>query len=33
VAITDAMSYLYKFADADEQKTYAEYADRMRKKY
>jgi hypothetical protein len=27
------MSYLYKFADADEQKTYAEYADRMRKKY
>lgn len=33
IAITDAMSYLYKFADADEQKTYAELADSMRKKY
>lgn len=33
IAITDAMSYLYKFADTEEQKDYAEYASKMRKKY
>lgn len=33
IAITDAMSYLYKFADAEDQKTYAEYAQNLRKKY
>lgn len=33
IAITDAMSYLYKYADEEEQKTYAELADSMRKKY
>jgi hypothetical protein len=27
------MSYLYKYADEEEQKTYAEYAEKMREKY
>ncbi len=33
IAITDAMSYLYKFADSEDQKTYAEYAEKLRKKF
>lgn len=33
IAITDAMSYLYKFADEEEQKNYADYAAKMRDKY
>lgn len=33
IALTDAMSYLYKFADEEEQKIYAEWAEKMRKKY
>ena len=33
IAITDAMSYLYKFADEEDQRTYAEYAEKLRKKY
>ena len=33
IAITDAMSYLYKYADKEEQKDYAEYAEKMRQKY
>lgn len=32
-AITDAMSYLYKFAPEEEQKIYASHAAEMRKKY
>jgi hypothetical protein len=27
------MSYLYKFADSEDQKTYAEYAEKLRKKF
>lgn len=33
VAITDALSYLYKFADESDKKKYAEMASDMRKKY
>lgn len=33
VAITDALSYLYKFADSEDKKKYAEMAEYMRKKY
>ena len=33
IAITDAMSYLYKFADEEDQKNFAEYAQNLRKKY
>lgn len=33
VAVTDAMSYLYKWASEEEQKTYAELATKLRGKY
>ncbi len=33
IAITDALSYLYKFADEEDKKEYAEMASNMRKKY
>lgn len=33
IAITDALSYLYKFADEEDKKKYAEMASNMRKKY
>lgn len=33
VAVTDAMSYLYKWASEEEQKTYAELAAKLRSKY
>jgi hypothetical protein len=33
IAITDALSYLYKFADEEDKKKYAGMASNMRKKY
>ena len=33
IAITDALSYLYKFADSEDQKNYAEMASRLRDKF